>query len=57
MESWDLVQGMCGLSRQVVSHGCGLLRQVSLYVACRTLPTVNSAVTTCYDVPEDQSNI
>ncbi len=28
---WDLLPGICGPSRQMVSHGYGLSRQVSLY--------------------------
>ncbi len=30
IELWDLLPGVGGSSRQVVSHGSGLLRQVSL---------------------------
>ncbi len=31
MEMWDLLPGICCPSRQVVSHGSCLSRQVSLY--------------------------
>ncbi len=33
-EIWDLFPGVCGPSRQVVSQGSGLSRQVSLYLWC-----------------------
>ena len=31
LEMWNLLPGVCGLSRQVISQGSGLSRQVSLY--------------------------
>ncbi len=31
IEMLDLLPGICGASRQVISHGSGLARQVSLY--------------------------
>ena len=46
-EMWDLLPGISGLSRQLVSHGSGLSRQVLLYYlpACplrllRSLPSM-----------------
>ncbi len=42
IETWDLLRGICGSSRQVVSHGCGLSRQVSL---CKEVTTTLKSFT------------
>ncbi len=36
IEIWNLLPGVCGPSREVVSHSSGVARQVSLYIYRRS---------------------